>query len=83
MSINIKIKEKPDLRKMEISELISYMENDFNFKTSYSYEELKETADYLHELAVHGNTDAQYASHEWRVKRRFLPIRALKLLQVE
>ncbi len=61
MSINIKIKEKPDLKKMEISELISYMENDFNFKTSYSYEELKETADYLHELAVQGNTDAQYA----------------------
>lgn len=61
MSINIKIKEKPDLKKMEISELINYMENDYNFKTSYSYEELKETADYLHELAVQGNTDAQYA----------------------
>ncbi len=61
MSINIKIKEKPDLKKMEISELINYMENDYNFKTSYSYEELKETADYLHELAVQGNADAQYA----------------------
>ena len=46
---------------MEISELINYMENDYNFNTSYSYEELKETADYLHELAVQGNTDAQYA----------------------
>jgi len=61
MSINIKIKEKPDLKKMEISELISYMENDFNFKTSYSYEELKETETYLHGLAVQGNPDAQYA----------------------
>ncbi len=61
MSINIKIKEKPDLKKMEISELIDYMENDFNFKTSYSYEELKETAAHLREMAVQGNADAQYA----------------------
>ena len=61
MSINIKIKEKPDLKKMEISELISYMENDYNFKTSYSYEELKETADYLRELAVQWHPDAMYA----------------------
>ena len=61
MSINIKIKEKPDLRKMEISELISCMENDFNFKTSYSYEELKEMAAHLREMAVQGNVDAQYA----------------------
>ena len=61
MSINIKIKEKPDLKKMKPSELISYMENDFNFQTCYSFDELKEIAEYLRELAVQGNADAMYA----------------------
>ena len=73
MSINIEIKEKPDLKKMEISELISYMENDYNFKTSYSYEELKEIADYLRELAVQGNTDAQYAYATFYPNVYFMP----------
>ncbi len=36
------------------------MENDYYFKTSYSYEELKETAEYLHELAEQGNSFAQH-----------------------
>lgn len=73
MSINIKIKDKPDLKKMEISELVSYMENDFNFKTSYSYEELKEIAEYLRELAVQGNTDAQYAYATFYPNVYFMP----------
>ena len=44
MSINIKIKEKPDLKKMEISELIDSMHKITEFKT--------DIADYLDLLMV-------------------------------